>query len=300
MSIAENLQRLVDAKEDIIDAILEKGGTVNSGDGFEDFPADIRTITSGTPSTLITKTIIENDTYDAQDDNADGYSSVNVNVPQPMITTATAAADLTGYEAGDTHLGNDWQIALGGGTAAVDSVTVGGVTYDGLRISGATTVQTKRYFGKMSTLEIEFIINSFVSGENRLITTGGYNFDFSVYVNDSDDHLRYIANNVHQVLDPTVYRDASSGGNCSDNSIPKASLIGAVTNIKFVDDGTYTTLYVNGVAKVNWLTGYANNSFFLYGQNVGANGSGGADMLITKLRWTADGIEYDGRNWVPV
>ena len=218
----------------------------------------------------------------------------------PVITTATAAADLTGYS-GSPDLGNGFEIMnfTTGSVCEVDSVTVGGVTYNGLRISGATTVQTKRYFGKMSTLEIEFIINSFVSGENRLITTGGYNFDFSVYVNDSD-YLRYIANNIHQVLDPAVYRDASSGGNCSDNSIPKASLIGAVTNVKFVDDGTYTTLYVNGVAKVNWLTGYANNSFFLYGQNVGANGSGGADMLITKLRWTANGIEYDGRNWVPV
>jgi hypothetical protein len=250
--------------------------------------------------TILPKTLTANGTYNASADSADGYSPVTVNVPQPVVSSFSAAADLTGYEAGDTDLGNGWRITLNSGTAAVDSVTVGGVTYNGLRIGGATTVQTKRYFGKMSTLEIEFIVNSFVSGENRLITTGGYFFDFSVYVNDSDDHLRYIANNVHQVLDPAVYRDASSGGNCSDNSIPKASLIGAVTNVKFVDDGTYTTLYVNGVAKVNWLTGYANNSFFLYGQNVGANGSGGADMLITKLRWTADGIEYDGRNWVPV
>ena len=250
--------------------------------------------------TILPKTLTANGTYNASADSADGYSPVTVNVPQPVVSSFSAAADLTGYEAGDTDLGNGWQITLNSGTAAVDSVTVGGVTYNGLRIGGATTAQTKRYFGKMSTLEIEFIINSFVSGENRLITTGGYDYDFSVYVNDSDDHLRYIAYNVHQVLDPAVYRDASSGGNCSDNSIPKASLIGAVTNVKFVDDGTYTTLYVNGVAKVNWLTGYANNSFFLYGQNVGANGSGGADMLITKLRWTANGIEYDGRNWVPV
>ena len=249
--------------------------------------------------TILPKTITANGTYNASADSADGYSPVTVNIPQPVVSSFSAAADLTGYEAGDTDLGNGWQINLNSGTAAVDSVTVGGVTYNGLRISGATTVQTKRYFGKMSTLEIEFIVNSFVSGENRLITTGGYNFDFSVYVNDND-YLRYIANDIHQVLDPAVYRDASSGGNCSDNSIPKASLIGAVTNVKFVDDGTYTTLYVNGVAKVNWLTGYANNSFFLYGQNVGANGSGGADMLITKLRWTANGIEYDGRNWVPV
>jgi hypothetical protein len=45
-TIAENLQRLVDAKEDIADAIITNGGTVTSGDGFEDFPADINTITA--------------------------------------------------------------------------------------------------------------------------------------------------------------------------------------------------------------------------------------------------------------
>lgn len=215
-------------------------------------------------------------------------------------TTIIQAADLTGYS-GNPDLGNGFEVTTSGGsgTIAVDSETIGDVTYNGLRISGGTTLQTRRYFGKMSTLEIEFIVNSYISGINRLLSTGGTKFDFSVYTS-SDDYLHYVAGDVHQVLDPAVSRDASSGGNCTDNSITIASLIGAVTNIKFVDDGTYTTLYVNGVAKVNWETGYANSSFFLYGQNVGANGSGGADMLITKLKWTADGIEYGGRNWVPV
>lgn len=214
-------------------------------------------------------------------------------------TTIIQAADLTGYS-GSPDLGNGFEITnfTTGSVCEVDSVTVGGVTYDGLRISGNTTIRTKRYFGKISTLEIEFIVNSFVSGANRLISTGG-NYDFTVYTS-GDDYLHYVADNYNQVLDPAVYREQYSGGNCTDNSITIASLIGAVTNIKFVDDGTYTTLYVNGVAKVNWLTGYANYSFFLYGQNVGANGAGGADMLITKLQWTADGIECDGLNYVPV
>lgn len=216
-------------------------------------------------------------------------------------TTIIQAADLTGYS-GNPDLGNGFEVTTSGGsgTIAVDSETIGDVTYNGLRISGGTTIRTKRYFGRMSTFEVEFIINSFVSGDNRLLSTGGYGYDFSIYKSSYDDYLHYVAGNVHQVLDPAVSRDASSGGSCTDNSIAIASLIGAVTNIKFVDDGTYTTLYVNGVAKVNWETGYANSSFFLYGQNIGANGMGGADMLITKLKWTADGIEYGGRNWVPV
>ncbi|MCR5141551.1 MAG: hypothetical protein K6C68_03355 [Ruminococcus sp.] len=250
--------------------------------------------------TILPKTITENGTYNASADSADGYSPVTVNVPQPAVTTATAAADLTGYS-GNPDLGNGFEVTTSGGsgTIAVDSETIGGVTYNGLRISGGTTIRNKKNFGKMSTLEIEFIVDSFVSGANRLISTGGYNYDFSVYTGD-DDYLHYVAADYHQILDPNVYRSPYGDGNCTDNGITKASLIGAVTNIRFIDDGTYTTLYVNDVAKVSWQTGYANNSFFLYGLNVGANGAGGADMLITKLRWTADGIEYDGRNWVPV
>ena len=45
-TIAENLQRLVDAKEDIADAITAKGGTVGANDGLEDFASDIATIPS--------------------------------------------------------------------------------------------------------------------------------------------------------------------------------------------------------------------------------------------------------------
>jgi len=215
-------------------------------------------------------------------------------------TTIIQAADLTGYS-GSPNLGNGFEVITAGGvgTIAVDSETIGGVTYNGLRISGGTTLQTKRYFGKMSTFEVEFIINSYVSGINRFLSTGGTKFDFSIYTSD-DDYLHYVAADDYQVLDPSVDRIPNSGGNCTDNSITKASLLDAVTNIKFVDDGTYTTLYVNGVAKINWLTGFANSSFFLYGQNVGANGIGGADMLITKLQWSANGIEYDERNWVPI
>lgn len=46
-TIAENLQRLVDAKEDIADAITAKGGTVGADDGLEEFASDIATIPSG-------------------------------------------------------------------------------------------------------------------------------------------------------------------------------------------------------------------------------------------------------------
>lgn len=46
-TIAENLQRLVDAKDDIAAAITAKGGTVAQGDGLEEFPAAIAGISTG-------------------------------------------------------------------------------------------------------------------------------------------------------------------------------------------------------------------------------------------------------------
>jgi hypothetical protein len=46
-TIAENLTKLQTARTNIANAITAKGGTVASGDGFEDFPSDIATIPSG-------------------------------------------------------------------------------------------------------------------------------------------------------------------------------------------------------------------------------------------------------------
>ena len=46
-TIAQNLQRLIDAKTAIAGAITAKGGTVAVGDGLEDFASDIATIPSG-------------------------------------------------------------------------------------------------------------------------------------------------------------------------------------------------------------------------------------------------------------
>lgn len=83
-TIAQNLTRLANAKEAIAEAIEAKGVTLGENDGFEDFADAIMEISSGGTSVLITKSITANNTYDAIDDGADGYSSVTVNVP-PVV-----------------------------------------------------------------------------------------------------------------------------------------------------------------------------------------------------------------------
>lgn len=47
-TIAQNLARLVAARTAIANAIVAKGGTVNAGDGYEEFPADILSIPNAT------------------------------------------------------------------------------------------------------------------------------------------------------------------------------------------------------------------------------------------------------------
>lgn len=45
-TLDQNLQRLITARTSIADAIVQKGGNVSQGDGFEDFPSDIASITN--------------------------------------------------------------------------------------------------------------------------------------------------------------------------------------------------------------------------------------------------------------
>lgn len=79
MSIASEIARLQQAKAALKTSIEAKGVTVDPDDTIDQYATYVATIPSG-GSTLITKTITQNDTYNAQDDNADGYSSVIVNV----------------------------------------------------------------------------------------------------------------------------------------------------------------------------------------------------------------------------
>lgn len=56
-TIAENLQRLVDARTDIANAITAKGGTVAQGDGLEDFASAIAGIPVGAEVYAITPSV---------------------------------------------------------------------------------------------------------------------------------------------------------------------------------------------------------------------------------------------------
>lgn len=85
----------------VADAIRTKGGTSTSLSFPNGFVSAIQNIPTGGGPTLITKSITVNGTYDAQDDNADGYSEVTVNVSntsgESIVTGTFTVPDVDPY-----------------------------------------------------------------------------------------------------------------------------------------------------------------------------------------------------------
>lgn len=101
------IDKLVDSSQldnnltSVANAIRTKGGTSASLTFPTDFVSAINAISGGGGSTLITKSITANGTYSAEDDDADGYSSVTVNVPSSAASSWTKVAE-TSYQVSTT------------------------------------------------------------------------------------------------------------------------------------------------------------------------------------------------------
>ena len=80
MSIASEITRLQGAKSDLKDAIEGKGVTVPSATKLDGYADLVDAISQG-GGTLGTKIITANGQYDASDDGYDGYSEIDVTVP---------------------------------------------------------------------------------------------------------------------------------------------------------------------------------------------------------------------------
>lgn len=113
-TIAENLQRLVDAKTAIANAITAKGGTVAQGDGLEEFPTAINGISTGvdTSNDTVTAATLKSG-YTAH--NAAGQQITGTLLSQSTTVTAeTLAEGITAYNAagelitGSAVIVSDW------------------------------------------------------------------------------------------------------------------------------------------------------------------------------------------------
>ena len=80
MSIATEITKLNTNLTASYTACQSKGATMPANQNFDNLATCINSIQTGSTPTLITKTITQNGTYNASSDNADGYSSVTVNV----------------------------------------------------------------------------------------------------------------------------------------------------------------------------------------------------------------------------
>lgn len=92
MSIQAQINRIIGFRDQSLQAVRNKGVTVPQDATIDDLPTYIGMIPAGS-ATLIPKTITQNGTYTASDDNADGYSEVVVNVPNSYTATITGSGN---------------------------------------------------------------------------------------------------------------------------------------------------------------------------------------------------------------
>lgn len=99
MSVASEITRLQNAKAALKTAINAKNDSSHQIDDetLEDYAGFVNNISTGSSSTLVTKSITANGTYNASNDNADGYSEVTVNV-QPLQETESKDVNFYDYD----------------------------------------------------------------------------------------------------------------------------------------------------------------------------------------------------------
>lgn len=282
----------------IISKTITENGTYDASDEGVD---GYNPVTVNIP--IVSKTITENGTYNASDDDAAGYDPVTVNVPQPVITQNSVTPSYADFDPTDPntqYLDPDeiFKITAPAGTAHTDSVTVGGVTYNGMAISGAATMSTNHILGTTyQILEINLITTALGTGDCRIVSTGGTYFEGSIWTGDTDNYLRIVGYG-GEIIDTTNVVDLG-GHDLHDLSIPKSGLVDALLNVKYIYDGEFITLYLNDVAKVRWYGFELNPYFQAFGMNIGANGASANDMLVALEELRGESLSWNGRAWMP-
>ena len=141
---------------------------------------------SGT--TLVSKTITSNGTYDPEDDNADGYASITVNVSggasnlqaktniNPTTSSQTITPD-SGYDALSSVQIN----AMPSGTAGTPSATKGTVSNHSVSVTPSVTNTTGYITGSTKTGTAVTVTASELASGNKEITANGTNIDVVGY-----------------------------------------------------------------------------------------------------------------------
>jgi len=205
--------------QDIADAIRSKNeGTDTYRPG--DMAAAILAIpTGGGSSTLVSKTITQNGEYDPEDDNADGYSDVTVNVPNSYgasdegkvvssgALVAQTSRNVTANGTYDTTENNEVVVNVsggGGGMSASIAVENGAVTSNGVTVQSQPVITDDQMGASSSaglafamaeivslSLQIEFDLTIKSGGSSIVLSFGGSNTSGGVYVIDTQKFQLY-------------------------------------------------------------------------------------------------------------
>ena len=141
----------------------------------------VRNIPTGGSATLITKSITANGTYSAQDDSADGYSSVTVNVPtstpslQSKTVSPTESQQTVSADSGYDGLSSVTVNAMPTGTAGTPTVTKGTVSNYTVTVTPSVTNTTGYIAGGTKTgTSVTVSASELVSGSQTVTENDTY------------------------------------------------------------------------------------------------------------------------------
>ena len=138
-TIADNLQRLTAARTAIGNAIVTKGGTVNVGDGLEEFPADIMSIKNDLTSIDIT----ENGTYYSGEETVVTSSTFPV-VVNDSNGTPVRHVDINGNTTQSGTPTPDNPVEVNGIGERTENLFDGEWVQGGINISGNPVISSER------------------------------------------------------------------------------------------------------------------------------------------------------------
>lgn len=319
-SIADNLQRLQDAKTAIGNAITAKGGTVSSGDGLEDFATAIGTIPSSSPSVLIEKTITANGTYNASDDSADGYSSVVANVPNTYVAGDEGKVVSSGALVAQTAMSSEITVNDTYDTTLYNSITV---NVPPPPSPTPTRTEIVRFMDYDGTILHTYTADEFLelsempaNPTHTGLTSQGWNWTFEdaktyvttnrnldigqSYVTDDGRTRIYISLNNPDLLSPTLSLymlpstdvDIDWGDGSAHETLSRASSGGTTKNSiqhTYSTTGDYVISFsvTTGTA---YISGNSNGSYLISDNkgNPGASSDSGYEITVKKIELGSD------------
>lgn len=244
---------------------------------------------SNSEAVLTTKTITENGTYSAASDNADGYSSVTVNIPQngyfgiPIAKTAADAKHLV-YEtfytadyASNTVLAVTMEAAANDNRFDIDSYTVdsssGGVPTGVTLNYGTTQPKVYAYDSAYAAMRLNNLSDYarirksepyetayLISSKAMLITTPVGDYDFTTYgvfalgrdiINDTKSAWWNYQYKSSDYLEMRAYKIGSAGAN--QEQYVTVTEIGDYMSLSPLRTTQYTpTTFIDGLFKVDF------------------------------------------------